>query len=105
MKGTKGSYKEKGFTMDENMVQNETMDDVVETDAEIIEDADEGGINPLIVVGGTLTALGVAAFTQRKKIAAWYEQKKIEHLKKQCDKHGINYVVVEPVPNETDTEN
>lgn len=105
MKGTKGSYEEKGFTMDETMDQVETTDDVIETDAEIIDDTDEGGFAPLLAVGAVATAAGVAIFTQRKRIGAFIEKKRVEHLKKECDKHGIHYVVIEDTDEVEDEEN
>lgn len=105
MKGTKGSYKEKGFTMDENMVQNETMDDVVETDAEIIDNTDEGGVNPWLVAVGVAGTIGAVVYTQRKRLANVWDKHQEKRWQKWCEKTGRSYVVVEPAPNETDTEN
>lgn len=91
--------------MDETMDQVETMDDVIETNPEIIDTDETDGFNPLIVVGGAAAAIAVAAFTQRKRIAAFIEKKQVERTLKKCDKLGINYVTIEDTDSVEDEEN
>lgn len=91
--------------MDETMDQVETTDDVIETEPEFIEDTDEGGFTPLLVVGGVATAIGVAVFTQRKRISNWIDKKCEARLLKRSEKTGRQYAVIESPKDTTDEEN
>lgn len=91
MKGTKGSYKEKGFTMDEKM------DEVVESKVEIIDDTEKEMdeafyMNPTLVVLGFAGAAVGGFVLARKHIANAIDgvQKKI--VDNWCAKHGKTYV-------------
>lgn len=94
--------------MDENMVQDETMDDVVETDAEIIDTDDEevSSINPVAVgVAAGVCAIAGFALANRDRIASWWDKKQEARYQKWCEKTGRSYVTIEDSDENSDEEN
>lgn len=91
--------------MDENMVVDEPTNDVVETDAEIIDNTDAGGIAPWLVAVGVAGTIAAGIYTQRKRLANVWDKHQEKRWQKWCEKTGRSYVVVEPAMTETDTEN
>lgn len=94
--------------MDETMVQDETMNDVIETDAEIIDtdDDSDSNINPVAVgVGVALAAVVGFGIAKRNDIAAWWDKRQEQKYQKWCEKTGRSYVMVEDSNTEQDKEN
>lgn len=94
--------------MDETMVQDETMNDVIETDAEIIDtdDDSDSSINPVAVgVGVALAAVVGFGIAKRNDIAEWWDKKQEKKYQKWCEKTGRSYVTIEDSNTEQDKEN
>lgn len=75
--------------MDENMVNNETIDETTDTINEFYEDADDSGILGKVLVGGAAVATGVAAgfaIKNKEKIASFIESKKEARRQKKVAK-------------------
>lgn len=90
--------------MDETMVQDETMDDVIETDAEVIDD-DCITVNPLVVAGGAFTIGAVIIALLHKKIGSAIENAEEKWVCNWCDKHGKMYISIDTPTEEDAKEN